>query len=449
MSDEKPAVAGSQPDIADHLVSSALEFAVSVAAAGQRLKPALAVPGELKPFLRFQKLPPKAIAEVRRIVEANGSFRRAIAAAATMELLDEPGFLWLTRPPGWHQRLIELATVDTSVDLPAALRRSERRREAAEQLAARSVAEIAALRAEVERLGAELAASVKAVGDLGRLRAIADADLIDARTEARHAGDRLTAAVERSERARADAADAQRRTVQAEQVRDEVLAQRTARMAAGHSADIVLAGAAQLAGDLDEQIVAVRALQQALARISASMATLEPVVQSVGRAASVAGSRTGGERTAVAARRPVALPGGVYGTSSAASEHLVRVPGAMVLLDGYNVAKLGWPRLDLEDQRERCIEAAEDVARRYGTNIAVVFDGALVPGAKAPGRRLVRVQFSAEGVEADDVLRAEVAALPAAVPVVVVTNDQAVAADVRGHGANTMSSEQWLELARR
>ena len=148
-------------------------------------------------------------------------------------------------------------------------------------------------------------------------------------------------------------------------------------------------------------------------------------------------------------RRPIALPGGVYGSSGAAAEFLVRTPAVSVLIDGYNVAKLGWPKLELEQQRQRCIDAAEDIARRYGTAIAVVFDGTHVDGAAAPGRRLVRVQFSAEGVLADDVLRAEVAALPAEVPVVVVTNDQAVATDVRAMGANTMSSEQWLELARR
>ena len=54
-----------------------------------------------------------------------------------------------------------------------------------------------------------------------------------------------------------------------------------------------------------------------------------------------------------------------------------------------------------------------------------MFDGADVPGASAPTRRLVRVVFSPAGVIADDVLRAEVGALPLTQPVVVVTNDQA------------------------
>jgi predicted RNA-binding protein with PIN domain len=139
----------------------------------------------------------------------------------------------------------------------------------------------------------------------------------------------------------------------------------------------------------------------------------------------------------------------VYGSSSAAAEHLVRVPGVVVLVDGYNVAKLAWPALDLDHQRDRCISACEDVARRSGTDVAVVFDGSNVVGATAQRRRLVRVRFSPEGVTADDVLRDEVAGLRADVPVVVVTNDQAVVADVRSHGANVLTSQQWLELAGR
>jgi predicted RNA-binding protein with PIN domain len=61
----------------------------------------------------------------------------------------------------------------------------------------------------------------------------------------------------------------------------------------------------------------------------------------------------------------------------------------------------------------------------------------------------VRVTFSDAGVIADDVIRHEVALLNHDVPVLVVTNDQAVLADVRSLGANTLSSEQFLLVARR
>jgi len=109
----------------------------------------------------------------------------------------------------------------------------------------------------------------------------------------------------------------------------------------------------------------------------------------------------------------------------------------------------GWDGFALEVQRERLIATAEDVARRWGTDITVVFDGADVPGARAPMRRLVRVVFSPAGLIADDVLRAEVDTLAHTQPVLVVTNDQAVLHDVRAAGANTISSDQFLAVARR
>ena len=148
-------------------------------------------------------------------------------------------------------------------------------------------------------------------------------------------------------------------------------------------------------------------------------------------------------------RKPLAVPGGVYGDSEAATAHLLRAADAVVLVDGYNVAKLGWPALTLEQQRAKCIDAAENLARRWGTLVHIVFDGATVVGATTDRRRLVRVSYSPEGVLADDVLRAEVASIDADRPVVVVTNDQAVLTDVRMAGANTISSDAFLAAARR
>jgi hypothetical protein len=147
-------------------------------------------------------------------------------------------------------------------------------------------------------------------------------------------------------------------------------------------------------------------------------------------------------------RRPIALPGGLVGSSRAAAEFLVRVPGVVVLVDGYNVAKLGWPGLALEAQRDRCIAAAEDVVTRFGgVDVRIVFDGADVPGVPAGLRRLVPVRFSPEGVTADAVLCSEVARLAVTTPVVVVTDDREVLDDVRGRGANGLPSATWLDLA--
>ena len=108
-------------------------------------------------------------------------------------------------------------------------------------------------------------------------------------------------------------------------------------------------------------------------------------------------------------RRPLALPGGVARDSLRATEHLLRAPGALVVIDGYNVAKLGWPDGALADQRELALDVIDDAARRFGSDVTVVFDGADVVGAHAARRRLARVVYSPAGIAADDVIRSIVA----------------------------------------
>jgi predicted RNA-binding protein with PIN domain len=61
----------------------------------------------------------------------------------------------------------------------------------------------------------------------------------------------------------------------------------------------------------------------------------------------------------------------------------------------------------------------------------------------------VRITYSPKGVSADDVLRAEVAGVDVAKPVVVVTNDREIITDVVALGANTVSSDDFLVLLRR
>ena len=122
---------------------------------------------------------------------------------------------------------------------------------------------------------------------------------------------------------------------------------------------------------------------------------------------------------------------------------------AAVVVDGYNVAKLGWPDAVLSDQRERLLDVLDDLACRHGTALEVVFDGADVGPVRAARRRRVAVRFSPSDVLADDVIRELVAGYPPTDPIVVVTNDRAVAHDVRAAGANVVTSDGLLAVARR
>ena len=147
-------------------------------------------------------------------------------------------------------------------------------------------------------------------------------------------------------------------------------------------------------------------------------------------------------------RTPLGIPGGLLSDSAEVALHLVKQPEVTLIVDGYNVAKLGWPAADLPEQRDRLLDGLEDLVRRISVRAVVVFDGADV-SCPPTGRRLLRVRFTPAGVLADDEIRELAASLPADQPVVVATNDQEVVRGVRSSGANVITSEQLLAIARR
>ena len=245
-------------------------------------------------------------------------------------------------------------------------------------------------------------------------RDVARSDLADARVATRHERDRADAARGRLAGVEAERDAARARIADAEAQRDRLLAERVER------SGLEVSGV---------QIDELRRLAQSARSVADRLGRLVEVVPT--------------------ARRALSLPGGVARDSRAATEHLLRAPGVRVLLDGYNVAKLAWPTDDLEGQRARCLDLVDDLVRRTGADVTVVFDGADVTGAHAPKKRLAVVRWSETGVSADDVIRAEVAATPAARAVVVVTNDQAIRRDVSAAGANLVHSDAFLEAARR
>lgn len=404
------------PDIEPRHLRQALEFAVLMAAEGQKFKPPMAYPSGLKKYFKSSRIPTSALASIRRMVDADDTFRRRIAAGALPELVDPIGKLWLERPDGWEADIVTLVREadEAAAEASAAqqLKKAEKRRDAAEQAAARSRAEIVTLADQVARRDEVidgLRADVqKLVDEAAELRA----ELIDTRNDVRHARDREAAALQKLEAA--------------EQARDEALAQRGE---AEHVRDDALADRAVVAAERSE-----------LARLAAAASALADQLSAV---ATPAGSGQPGP----VRRKAMALPGGVLGSSEAAADFLLR-SGASVLVDGYNVAKQAWPNLDLAGQRVVLLDAVENLVRRYGSDITVVFDGADVVGASADGRRVVRVVFSPDGVTADDVIRDEVRRLPGTRHVVVVTNDREILTDTRAMGANLMSSDQLIALMR-
>jgi predicted RNA-binding protein with PIN domain len=408
-----PVSAETAADVPDEALRPTLELAVGVAAAGAKLRPPLAFPNELKRFLRFHKLPPTALAQVRAAIDGDEDFRKKLASVATTELVDDVGVLWLSRPDGWEQQIIDLLPAKP-VDDEAALRREERRRVAAQEAAARGRAELLAARAEVTR---ERTAKAEAVAEQDRLRG----ELDEVRARLREA--------QRGEHAASQSlAKAESELVELRRVASEPV-----------PVPPPAIDAAAMRGLLDDAVAASTDAARLLSAALQELAKLD-----------VADDTDAAPTRPVRVRRSaMKLPGGVLAGSLEAAEFLLRAKGMTTLIDGYNVAKLGWPSLDLDHQRDQCIQTVENMAKRWNMTATIVFDGANVEGAHAASRRRVRIVYSPAGVSADDVLRAEVAAQDPEKPVVVVTNDRAIIKDVVAAGANTIASDDFLVLLRR
>jgi predicted RNA-binding protein with PIN domain len=121
------------------------------------------------------------------------------------------------------------------------------------------------------------------------------------------------------------------------------------------------------------------------------------------------------------------------------------LPGAHLIIDGYNVTKTGYGELSLAQQRDRLARSLTALAARTGAEITAVFDGAavVVPTSSPRG---VRVVFSPPDVIADDVIRQLAAAEPAGRVVIVVSSDREVADGVRRAGARVAESVVLLEV---
>ena len=290
----------------------------------------------------------------------------------------------------------------------------QRRRVAAEEAATRTRAELVALTEKFVEREQEFRQfrhrEQTAMAELEALRGTVS----ELKQEARHARDREGAARSLLERVEAERDDAIGRATTAAEQRDALLANR---------ADLP---------DGSQGAAHIARLRQ-LADVASTLVD--------GLTAMVS--------TGPSPRQAVDVPRTAAKDPRKTAEYLLKAPGMVVFVDGYNVAKLGWPELSLEQQRAKLLDSVDGLARRFGTEFVVVLDGADVVGAHADRRRLARVRYSPAGVTADDIIRDEVGRLDTRRPVVVVTNDREVRRDVIAAGANVLTSDSLVDLALR
>lgn len=460
------------------LLAPTFQAAIRVAKAGQLASPPLPVPGPLRSVVRMAKLSTAALAAARTALDADEEFRERVALFVDEDEVGQAGVLFLTRPDGWKDELAALVDEALAAEQDGAaaheersarrklkgaeeaVRRAERARDEANERADRATAELGderRSRRAAEAAAAKAAARADAVEqerDAAR-RKLAEAEatvvalereLAAATSNAEGKVDALADAEARVAAAAAARAEAEARADLAEQ------AERTRTAAAGAAVAEAAAAAAALAGALGR---AAEALGETAAgpstdpasgsRVAETGPALEPIDSP--RAASRPRRAPGTGR-----RSPSPLPLGVFDDSAEAAEHLLRANGVVVLVDGYNATIPAWPHLPIAEQRRRLVDALGELAVRTGADIHVVFDGVDDGGIVRadPGvRRAVRVQFSPQGVEADDVVLAIVDELPTHRPVVVASDDHRVRDGARARGANVLTGDQLFAVMRR
>ncbi len=136
--------------IPNELVRGAMEAALVVA-----IKDPAGSPKPLQPFLKFQKMPARAMPVVRKVLDTDDAFRERVASLVALDMLDRPAVLFLTRPDGWEDELDRLAADEAQAAADAeeakAEKSAQRKLKAAEIARTKAEERVKELTVEVER----------------------------------------------------------------------------------------------------------------------------------------------------------------------------------------------------------------------------------------------------------------------------------------------------------
>jgi predicted RNA-binding protein with PIN domain len=419
------------------------------------------VPTSLRQFLKFTRLPAKALDVTRRALD-DDEFRMRVRDVVDRSAVGDAGWLLLDRPDGWAEELSALV--------------GEAGRDEAETSA---VAELAKMRRDLDRARAVADRAEKTATEATALVEQIRSARGDERARRVAAEERLGEVAEELERMRSERANAVRELKSTERRAAERAADlRAARervrtleseLAAQHRQSPAPVTGPETTPEPDEAVeslappapepsprqrsVDLEALAALIAEAAGAAGSLADALAAAsalvrpelpGREPRPSPSPTSPSRRA--RRRPTPLPKGILDDSTDAARHLVAVDGMVLLVDGYNVSMRGWGDLTIALQRGRLIDAVAGLGARTGVQPVVVFDASEEVFAPRPAGRGVTVQFAPPDTEADDVIIAAVDDYPLDRPITVVSSDGRVRAGARRRGANVLTAEQLLAL---
>lgn len=414
---------------------------VSLAAAAMSHLPADQLPTSLRKVAKFapQRRARMGGRSIAAQLASDAIFRQRVASRA-VESADELGaavlqgaspaaadpvevaaLAYLARPAGWRE-LVEVAARALAADAERTAVIDQIR--AAESRANQAEHDRALARVEADKLRAELARVRDELGSLREQHRVVARQLRETQARERRAADLLATERGRAARAHAD--------------HDAEVRRLRARLAETEAAAGAVKSAARESRAVDE-------------------ARLWLLLETIGRAAA-------GLRRELALDPSEVLPADLVAEREAESpeqlgrqparamapddparlDQLLALPRVHLIVDGYNVTKLGYGDLDLEQQRNRLAGALAGLAAQTGAETTLVFDGSdRMPGLPV-GSRGVRVLFSRKGHTADELIRRLVRAEPNGRPVVVISSDREVADGVRRAGAYPLPANALL-----
>ena len=437
------------PEVPESLLTGYLDAALATLRAADQGE----LPGPLRQYQTWtpkRLRNPRVLGVVRRTLDLDESFRKAVDE----RVLDEEEALARLVRAGRHaEALASGETPEAVARVGIALgQEGQAAVQAAVAAAATSqaMAEAAAVRSALAGAESELdSARERAETEAAAARAARD-ELRGAREELRRAERERKALTERTEALERDLAQS---AAALRAAKDEAAAER--RRMSGRAAELQARLAEsqrneralrRSAGQVDPAVAeAVGALERDLA-VLRRVTGLEEEEAGGGGPAGTTGPATARRPE----RQPLAVPGGRGQDDPETLAAWMGTDGVLVLVDGYNVTKhpQGFAERGLEDQRTLLLDLCRRLARRFGPEVTVVFDGGTV--GPIPTRLPlgpVEVVFTDPGRTADDEIVVRVNAAAPERPVVVVTSDNELRSRVGALGATVARSPALLGLA--
>jgi len=434
------------PEVPEALLAGYLDAALATLRAADQAE----LPGPLRQYQTWtpkRLRNPRVLGVVRRTLDLDESFRKAVDERV---LGEEEALARLVRAGRHGEALASGETPEAVARVGIALGQEG-------QAAVQAAVAAAAANQAREEAAAVRSALAGAESELDSARERAEAEAAAARTareELRGAREELRR-VERERKALAERVEGLER-----ELAQSASALRAAKEEAAAERRRLGGRAAELQARLAESQRNERALRRSAGQVDPAVAeavgALERDLAVLRRVTGLGeegagggtGASSGGARRPE--RRPLAVPGGRGADDPETLAAWMGSDGVLVLVDGYNVTKhpQGFAERGLEDQRTLLLDLCRRLARRFGAEVTVVFDGGTV--GPIPTRLPlgpVEVVFTDPGRTADDEIVVRVNAAPAERPVVVVTSDNELRSRVGALGATVARSPALLGLA--